>query len=104
MFPNHIQKIISTYQIMGFLPLDKFLHFLVGLIITIALRYSKFSFKTIFFVILVMCIVKEIVDYGTIQSSVAESIADTVVSFLYPLLLWGAVWLKRKWAEEEITK
>lgn len=104
MFPNHIQQIIATYKILGFLPLDKFLHFIVGLIVTAALRYTKFSFKTIFFVILGLCIVKEIIDIQRLNSSFLESLADTLVTYIYPVLLWGAVWMKRKLSEEETVK
>lgn len=104
MFPIHIQKIISTYQILGIIPLDKFLHFIVGMIVTLALKYTKFSFKTTFIIIFGLCVLKEIIDYGTLQSSILESIADTVVTFIYPLMLLGIEWLKRKYNETEEMK
>jgi hypothetical protein len=96
MFPKHVQHFISNYQILGIIPLDKVLHVVIGAIITICLRAFKFRLRYVGLVLGGLCVVKEVIDLNTLNSSVIESIMDTLATFVYPVLLAGAMWLKAR--------
>jgi hypothetical protein len=94
MFPPEIQKIISTYQIFGFIPLDKVLHVLVGMIITIVLRTFKLRMGLVFTIVFLLAVAKEINDTFVLNNTMEEHILDILVSIAYPLILWVAIIFK----------
>lgn len=96
MFPRDIQFIISNYLILDFIPLDKFLHFIVGIIITLLVRMAGFRIRYSFLLILITCVVKEVIDIKTLDSKLSESILDTVVTFFYPVLVLSVKKIKEK--------
>jgi hypothetical protein len=96
MFPPEIQKIISTYQIFGFIPLDKVLHVLVGMIITIVLRTFKLRMGLVFTIVFLLAVAKEINDTFVLNNTMEEHILDILVSIAYPLILWVAIIFKER--------
>jgi hypothetical protein len=96
MFPPEIQKIISTYQIFGFIPLDKVLHVLVGMIITIVLRTFKIRMGLVFTIVFLLAVAKEINDTFVLNNTMEEHILDILVSIAYPLILWVAIIFKER--------
>ncbi len=100
MFPAKVQFLISNYLIFGLIPLDRTLHFVVGMIISIIMREKKQSFKKIFIVIGVLELIKEVIDIRTLNHKFTDTIWDAAVTFAYPLILIGTMqlkeWLKGK--------
>ena len=96
LFPMAVQNIISTYQILGFIPLDKALHFLIGLIITIIMRWRKVRFRYVFLVIVSLEVFKEIHDSYVLGSTWLEHELDFIATLAYPSLLLITVWIKKK--------
>ncbi len=94
MFPPEIQKVISTYLVFGFIPMDKLLHFIVGAILAVGLRLSGRTFKTMFIVIGVIAVIKEVIDSFTMNSFLREHSLDILVTFIYPTLMYGIHRLK----------
>lgn len=94
MFPPEIQKIISSYLILGFLPLDKFLHFMVGVIVTILLRLFKIRMSIVFSATLILALGKECIDFYVLNNTFWEQFLDIGVTLIYPLLLWGVIKIK----------
>lgn len=95
MFSPEIQHIISNYQILGVIPLDKALHFIVGAVLTIILRWMRVSMRTVFIVIGVIAVGKEVNDYFVLNNSYGEQILDIGVTFIYPMLIWGVLKLNK---------
>lgn len=99
MFPPEIQRIISTYQIFGFIPLDKVLHVLVGMFVTVVLRLFKIRMVRVLFIVLLLAVGKELNDTYVLNNTMEEHILDILVSIAYPLILWAAVTLKERTQE-----
>lgn len=95
MFPKEIQYVISNYQIFGVIPLDKTLHFLVGAIITVVLRWRKVSIQNTFIILAFIEITKEIIDSKTLQSSIHEEVMDFIATFIYPAILYCVIAFKK---------
>lgn len=94
MFPRHIQYLISNYNIFGFIPLDKTLHFVIGTLITIILRLFKIRMRFIFLFIIVIELIKEFIDYKTLNSTLSEQIIDALITLTYPIILILVIKLK----------
>ena len=94
LFSPEVQQFISKYHILGFIPLDKTLHFLIGALITIIMRWGRVKMRFIFLVLLILGIAKEINDYGVLNHSWGEQFLDVGVSFIYPLVLLGIIKIK----------
>jgi hypothetical protein len=94
MFPPEIQRIISTYLILGVIPLDKVLHLVVGAAAAIALRGAGRSFRTVFLLTAGLALGKEAIDAFTLNSSLAEQGLDVAVTLAYPTLMYGIHRLK----------
>lgn len=95
-FPPHVQKFISTYQILGVVPLDKTLHFLVGAVVTIVGLKLKLSFAKTMLILLVLAVIKETIDLNTLTNTSLEVTLDVLVTFLYPGILFVVRMLKEK--------
>ena len=96
LFPPHVQKFISGYRIFGVLPLDKTLHFVIGMGLTILLKKLGMRLRYVFLTVLVIEILKEISDKDVIGNTPEEHAWDILATMLYPLLLI-AVWVVKKW-------
>src|SRR3989338_3376180 len=96
MFPRDIQKFISAYQIFGLIPLDKTLHFFIGMLITILMRLCNQNMKRVLGVLLVIVITKEIIDLNTLQSSILETFWDALVTFIYPVIILIVIEIKKR--------
>ncbi|HXH73682.1 MAG TPA: hypothetical protein VNJ08_01860 [Bacteriovoracaceae bacterium] len=96
LFSEDTQKFISNYMVMGLVPLDKVLHFLVGLIITLVMRFLSFKMKYVFLLLAALEIIKEFNDYAVLNSSRLEQVYDIVATFLYPLILLGVLRFKER--------
>ncbi|GEM_PF-6611121 len=94
MFPAHIQYFMSTYLVFGIFPLDKVLHLLVGMFITIVMRLFKFRMRMIFLIIAVVALIKEAIDSRIMTNTIEENILDAIATFSYPLLLHLAIKVK----------
>ncbi len=95
-FPPEIQRIISTYLVFGFIPLDKLLHFLVGAIVAIGLRLSGRSFRSVFIVVAILAIAKEVNDSFILNNSIIENGLDIIVTLAYPILIYGIDRIKKR--------
>lgn len=95
-FPTQIQSIISSYKILGFVPLDKTLHFIVGMIITIIMRKFKVRMLFIFLILAAVELFKEFNDYYVLNSTLAEQIIDALATFIYPIMIMIIIKLKAR--------
>lgn len=102
-FPNAVQTVISTYKIGGIIPLDKTLHFTVGMLVTIILRIKKIHIKKIFIFLASIEFIKEIHDSFTLNSSFFEEFLDMFWTLAYPLLLLIVIKSKKK-LNSKLTK
>ncbi len=63
--------------------------------------------RAIFMTITILCLIKEIIDYPTLNSKLMEGIVDCLFSFIYPVLIliviWGKERLQKKIQESEQT-
>lgn len=96
MFPAHIQKIISSYYVLGFLPLDKVLHFAVGVLITLLLRWRNIRMPVIFSATIALAIAKEVIDSFVLNNSLSEHVIDILVTIIYPTMVWGILVIQQK--------
>lgn len=95
-FPKAVQTIISNYKIAGFIPLDKVLHFLVGMLVTIILRTKKVKISRIMILLITLEVIKEVHDSYTLNSSLLEEFLDFFCTLSYPLLLFIVIKSKQK--------
>lgn len=93
-------KFISDYNLFGFLPLDKTLHFFFGMWLTMLLRSYRVRFKIIFSVLIGLELIKETYDSFYLESTLLEHCLDFVVTLLYPIILLGVVELKKRLPKE----
>ena len=93
-------KFISDYNLFGFLPLDKTLHFAFGMWLTMLLRSYRISFKIIFAVLIGLELVKEFYDSFYLGSTLLEHFLDFIITLLYPIILLGVVELKKRLPKE----
>lgn len=94
MFPAHVQKFISSYYVFGLLPLDKVLHFIVGVFVTIVLRKWGASMRRTVTVLLLFALLKELIDSFTLNNSFFEHCIDVFATMIYPMLVWLIIMLK----------
>lgn len=81
-------------MIFGVIPLDKVLHFLIGMLITIVLRWRKVSINKILLLIFILELIKETHDSFVLNNTMEEHILDALVTFLYPALIWVIIKIK----------
>lgn len=98
-FPGSVQKIISTYKILGLVPLDKTLHVLIGAIVTIILRYRHISIVKILITLSVLELIKEFHDSFVLNASIVEESVDFICTLSYPLLLLFVIKVKNKYLD-----
>ncbi len=94
MFPREVQKIISSYQIFGVIPLDKTLHFALGLVVTLVGVRLGVRLRWIFLALLVAGAVKEYFDTFVYTSHWVEHGLDILAGLSYVVLLGGVRWLR----------
>lgn len=89
---------ISTTKLDGFIPLDKVVHFLVGLVWTVYGLKKGYSFRKVFVGLLVIAILKEIHDYLITISPFdpIENFLDISITLLYVAVLYFVRKAKRK--------
>lgn len=96
MFPQNVQKIISSYQILGIIPLDKVLHFIVGMILTIVMRKMNFRFRWVFGILVMLEAVKEFIDSYAYSSTLEEHLLDALATLSYPTIILIVIYIKKK--------
>ncbi len=96
MFPKSIQNVISNYQILGWIPLDKVLHFIVGMALTLFLIRFKLRLIYILVSILALALIKEYIDSFAYTSHWLEHSLDALTSITYPVILYVIRYIRRK--------
>lgn len=79
---------ISEIKILGILPLDSLLHFIVGIVFIALLRKFKISLGKATIFLLVIALSKEFFDSFTLTSSIREAILDISATMIYPSLVY----------------
>lgn len=92
---NLIFRTISNTKILGILPLDLILHFIVGALLTIIGQIRKINLKWTILIILILSLIKEYLDSSTMTSSVSESLKDIATTMIYPILIFIVVKIKK---------
>ena len=94
---------ISQTKIWGVIPLDIILHSLVGIAVTLViLKKKKKGHFLALIIVSLLAILKEIYDSGTMTATLLEAIKDILVTILFPLLLIGVSYFKKKIDRETI--
>ncbi len=75
---------ISEYQILGFFPLDMFLHLLVGLLLMKLLVTDKRRPWAAFGIVFLCELAKEWFDSYALTATWQESVKDILVTMVYP--------------------
>jgi hypothetical protein len=94
-FDKSIQHFISHYKIIGLIPLDKFLHFTIGMLVTILLRFLGIRIRWVFVFLITLETLKEINDSFVLNSTWGEHLADFIVTLIFPLLLLIVIKIKK---------
>lgn len=97
---DQVFRFISSYMIAGILPLDKLLHFLFGLIITVILLKKKYTLKSVFILLLILELSKEYYDSYVMTNTLVENILDFLTTFIYPVIIY----LVRKFKSSRFSK
>ena len=95
LFPKDIQKVISTYKIFDFIPLDKTLHVIVGMIVTISMRSFGLKMRWIFLCLVILEIIKESIDNTAMTATTEEHLLDVLATVIYPLILLIVIAVKK---------
>lgn len=93
---NNLLRFISSYNILGFIPLDKLLHVIFGLIFTISLLRRKISLTKVFLWLAILEGVKEFYDSFVLNSKLIEHVLDFIATFTYPVMILIVRLIKRK--------
>jgi len=80
---------LSSYYILGALPADTFVHFLVGAIVSVTLlKKTKLSFGKVAMVVCILALGKELYDQGVMTNTLEENIKDFSATVFYPVILY----------------
>ncbi|MBC7713361.1 MAG: hypothetical protein H7177_08480 [Rhizobacter sp.] len=101
---NQMFSSISNYRIGEFFFLGKLLHFFIPMLLTIILAKRGVKFSTIFAIIFLIGLSKEIYDLTAINSSIFDSVQDLILDVSYPLLYKCITSLKEKTNSPAISK
>ena len=82
-----LMRDISQTRLLGYIPLDIFLHFLLGYIIFITLRKLTKNDVAAFLILMTLEIFKEIVDSFSLTNKVTENITDFIATMILPVIL-----------------
>ena len=96
LFPRPIQDVISNYKILGIFPLDKILHVVAGMIITIVMRSFGLRMRWVILCLVILEIIKESIDSTVYTATGSEHAMDILATFAYPLLLFVIIQIKKK--------
>lgn len=86
---SEILRFISSYRIVGIIPLDLLLHFLVGMIWTIVGLRKDYSFKFVCIGLIIIALLKELYDYNFVYiTHWSEYVSDFLVTLVYIAILF----------------
>lgn len=87
---------ISETKLLGILPLDGVLHFLIGMALTIVLLRLKINFKVTTLIVFMIQICKEIYDSQVMTATLQEHLIDTIFTMIYPSAIFIIRFIKSK--------
>ncbi len=94
---NHFSKFVNNTKIGDTMDLDMFLHFTIGMVITIYMLKKQKSWTLVFITVFSIGLIKEIHDYIlVIGATISEAISDQIATIIYPLLVYIARFIKKK--------
>ena len=86
---SEILKFISSHKIVGIIPLDLLLHFLVGMVWTIVGLKQRYSFKLVCLGLIAIALLKELYDYNFVYiTHWSEYVSDFLVTLVYIVILF----------------
>jgi hypothetical protein len=91
-----VLQFISTYKIVGIIPLDLVAHFLVGMVWTIIGLKKDLSFKVVCTGLFLIALLKEVYDYSFVYvTHWTEYASDFAITLLYIVVLFFVRKLKK---------
>jgi hypothetical protein len=97
--PPEWQHIVSNYQVLGVIPLDKLLHVLVGILLTLVVRRLGKGLRAATLLVAGVALAKEVNDFFVLNSSLGEQLLDILATVAYPLLVWSVASIRRRAAQ-----
>lgn len=77
---------ISNTKLLGFIPLDIVMHLVVAYIIMVILLKCNLKIIKAYFIVLILCICKEVFDSFSLTNAIEENIKDLLVSMIFPTI------------------
>ena len=86
---SKIFQFISEYNLFDLIPLDLFLHCMIGAILTYLGLHFNFKLSKIFIMLLVIAILKELNDFlFHLTTNPTEYLIDILVTFIYISIIY----------------